>query len=128
MDPRALPQFAVRGVAYSQWAYWCSIVVAALSVIYIPPGSVRSAVLLTPILTACLCLAFSYWLYKASDEFVRSRLLMCVAVTAVVVASCSLGYFLLELVGFPRLSMLWINLLGWSVFNLQVLNAIYRSR
>ena len=53
---------------------------------------------------------------------------MCAAVTAVVVASFSLGCFFLELLGFPRLSMLWINLLGWSLFNLQVLYVIYRSR
>jgi hypothetical protein len=128
MDPKTLPQFAVRSVAYSQWAYWCSIVVAALSVVYIPPGSVRTTVLLTPILTALLCLFVAYWLYEACDEYLRSRLRMCVAVTAIVVASCSLGYFFLELLGFPRLSMLWINLLGWSVFNLQVLYVIYRSR
>jgi len=128
MDPRALPEFAVRSVAYSQWAYWCSLVIAALSVIYVPPGSLRTVVILTPILTASLCLAVAYWLYKASDEYIRFRLLICVVLTAVVVASCSLIYFFLELLGFPRLSMLWINLLGWSVFNLQVLYILHRSR
>jgi hypothetical protein len=69
-----------------------------------------------------------YWLYLACDEYVRFRLLRCVAVTAVAVAFCTLGYFFLELFGFPHLSMLWVNLLGWSVFNLQVLFVIFRSR
>jgi hypothetical protein len=128
MDGQSLPRAALRGVAYSQWAYWCSIVMATLSVVYIPPGSVRNAVLLSPILTAALCLFVAYWLYQASDEYIRVRLLLCVVVTAIIVASCSLGYFFLELVGFPRVSMLWINLIGWSVFNLQVLYVVYRSR
>jgi hypothetical protein len=39
-----------------------------------------------------------------------------------------LGYFFLELLGVPRLSMLWVNLLGWSVFSLQMLFVIFRSR
>jgi len=127
-DPNALPQIAVRSVAYSQWAYWCSLVVAALSVAYIPPGAVRIAVLLSPILTGLLCLAVAYWLYQACDEYIRYKLLKCVAATAVIIAFGSLVYFFLELLGFPRLSALWINLLGWSVFNLQVLYVIYRSR
>jgi hypothetical protein len=128
VDPQSLPPTALRSVAYSQWAYWCSIVIAALSTVYIPPGSIRTAVLLSPILTAALCLSVAYWLYRASDEYLRVRLLLCVAITAIVVAGCTLGYFVLELVGFPRVSMLWINLLGWSVFNLQVLYVMFRSR
>jgi hypothetical protein len=128
MDPRVLPQFAMRSVAYSQWAYWCSIVLASLSVFYIPPGSIRTAVILLPILTALLCVAVAYWLYEVCDEYIRSKLLRCVAVTAIIVAFASLAYFFLELLGFPRVSMLWINLFGWSAFNLQLLYVIYRSR
>jgi hypothetical protein len=128
MDGHSLPPAALRGIAYSQWAYWCSLVVAALSVVYIPPGSIRTAVLLSPILTGVLCLSVAYWLYQASDEYIRVRVLLCVATTAIVMACCSLGYFFLELIGFPRVSMLWINLLGWSIFNLQVLYVMYRSR
>lgn len=128
MDPQSLPSAALRSVAYSQWAYWCSLVIAALSMVYVPAGSIRTAVLLSPILTATLCFSVAYWLYLASDEYIRGRLLKCAAITAIVVASCTLGYFVLELVGFPRVSMLWINLLGWSVFNLQVLYIVFRSR
>jgi hypothetical protein len=92
-DPKTLPRLAVRSVAYSQWAYWCSIVVAALSVAYIPPGSIRIAVLMSPILAGLLCLSVAYWLYQACDEYIRSKLLQCVATTAVIVAFASLGYF-----------------------------------
>jgi hypothetical protein len=128
MDASALPRFWVRGVFYSQWAYWCSLAVAALSITYIPAGTIRAAVMLTPVLTAIFCVSVAYWLYEACDEYIQFKLLRCVAVTAVIVAFCTLGYFFLELLGFPRLSMLWINLLGWSVFNLQVLLVIFRSR
>jgi hypothetical protein len=128
MKPDALPRFAVSGVAYSQWAYWCSLAVAALSVIYVPPGSVRTAIILVPILPGLLCVSVAYWLYQACDEYLQFRLLRCVAITAVAVTFCTLGYFLLELLGFPHLSMLWVNLLGWSAFNLQMLFVVFRSR
>jgi len=127
-DPEALQRNALQGVAYSQWAYWGSLAIAAASVVYIPPGSVRTAVMLTPVLTALLCVSTAYWLYAACDEYLRQRLLRSVASTAIIVAFCTLGYFFMELRGFPHLSMLWVNLLGWSIFNAQVLFIILRSR
>jgi hypothetical protein len=99
-----------------------------LSISYIPPGSIRTAVMLAPIFAASLCVSVAYWLYQSCDEYVRQRLLRCMAITAVIVAFCTLGYFFLELLGFPRLSMLWVNLLGWSVFDLQMLFVIFRAR
>jgi hypothetical protein len=86
MEPAVLPRFAVRGVVYSQWAYWCSLVIAASSIIYIPPGSIRTVAMLTPVLTAFLCISVAYWLYKACDEYIRQRLLKCIAFTAIIVA------------------------------------------
>jgi|SRR5581483_1095730 len=128
MEPSVLPRFAVRGILSSQWAYWCSLAIAGLSMTYIPPGSVRTTVMLTPVLTALLCVSVTYWLYTDCDEYIRLRILRCAAVTAIIVAFCTLGYFFLELLGFPRSSMLWPNVLGWSVFNLQMLFVILRSR
>ena len=128
MEPDTLPHWAVRGVFYSQWAYWVSLLIAALSTTYIPPGSVRTLVILTPVLTALLCISVAYSLYQACDEYLRTRLLRCVTLTAVIVSLCTLAYYFLELVGFPRLSLIWINLLGWSVFNAQMLFVILRSR
>jgi hypothetical protein len=128
MERSVLPRFAVRGILSSQWAYWGSLAIAALSITYIPPGSIRTAVMLTPVLTALLCVSVAYWLYKDCDEYIRLRLLRCIAVTAIIVVFCTLAYFFLELLGFPRLSMLWVNLLAWSVFNVQMLFVILRSR
>jgi len=127
MKLTALPKFAVRAVAYSQWAYWSALACAALSVTYIPAGSMRTFVILVPILAAILCVAVASWLYTACDEYIRARLLRSVTITALVVALGSLGYFCLELLGFPRQSMIWVSILGWSIFNLQVLFVILRA-
>jgi hypothetical protein len=124
----ALPPYAVRGVAFSQWTYWCSLAIAALSVRFIPPGGIQTAVMLVPVLAAILSVSVAYWVYEACDEFVRIQLLKAVARTAILAACITLVYFFLELSGFPHVSMLWINLLGWSVFNLQVILIIRRSR
>jgi len=124
MEPRAMPKLAIRAVLYSQFAYWSSLACAALSVIYIPPGSVRTFVILIPVLTAILCASVASWIYAACDEYVRTRLLRSVTITALVIALGSLGYFCLELLGFPRQSMIWVSILGWSAFNLQLLFVI----
>jgi hypothetical protein len=128
MEPPYWPKFAVRGVVSSQWAYWCSLASAAMSVTFIPPGSVRTLVILTPTLTALLCVFIAYWLYRQSDEYIQLRLLRCVTITAIVVMFCTLGYFFMELFGFPHVSLLWVNLLGWSVFNVQLLFVVLRAR
>ena len=127
MKIATLPKFAVRGVVFSQWAYWSSLACAALSVLYIPPGSIRTLVILTPILAAILCASVASWLYSACDEYVRARIHRSITITALVVAFGSLGYFCLELLGFPRQSMIWVSILGWSVFNLQLLYLILRA-
>ena len=128
MASDAHPPYAIRGIVFGQWTYWGALGMAAWSYAYMPQGSTRTALILTPILPALLIVAVACWVYRACDEYVRSRILGCIAITAVIVAFCTLSYFVLELFGLPRLSMLWINLLGWSIFNLQMLYVILRSR
>jgi hypothetical protein len=84
--------------------------------------------MLIPVLAAILSISVAYWLYEACDEFIRIRLLRSVAVTAIIVALGTLGYFFLELTGLPRVSMLWVNVIGWSTFNLQLILVIRQSR
>jgi hypothetical protein len=123
-----LPRKMGLCIFYGQWAYWCTLAMAAYSYHYLPDGSIRSIVIVTPVLPALLILAVGYWIYAACDEFIRLRILKCVVITAIAVASGTLGYFILELFGFPRLSMLAVNLFGWSVFNLLMLYVLVRSR
>jgi hypothetical protein len=128
MTNQTLPRFAVSTVGYSQWAYWCSLVGAVMATLYIPAGSLRTFVVVTPALTAALCVAASFWLYEACDEFQRVRILRAITRTAVFVAAGTLVWFMFELAGYPRLSMLWVNIAGWSVFNLQMLMVIFSYR
>ena len=128
MELEAIPRQTVLAVASSQWAYWCSLVMAGLAVKFIAAGVARDAVMYLPFVTAFLCFAVAYWLYDAVDEYVRAAVLRCVVRTAVIVAVASLAYFIAELGGAPRLSMLWVNLFAWSVFNLQLITVVFRSR
>jgi hypothetical protein len=84
-------------------------------------------VILTPLLTAILCAAVASWVYSACDEYVRAKILRVTVITALAVALGSLGYFCLELLGFPRQSMIWVGILGWSAFNLQLLFVVFRA-
>jgi uncharacterized membrane protein len=128
MSTVSQPRSLFSGIAYGQWAYWCTLAMAAWAGIYMPSGSIRSVIIATPVLPAILIVAVSYWIYAASDEYFRVRLLKSAVVTMVAVGLCTLAYFLLELFGYPKLSMLWVNLVGMSIFNLQMLYLISRAK
>jgi|SRR3954464_9066951 hypothetical protein len=128
MKAETLPGFAVRAIGYTQWAYWWTLAGAVLAVAYIPAGSVRNFVVATPALTAAMCVAASSWLYQACDEFQRVRILRAITRTAIIMAAGTLVWFFLELAGYPKLSMLWVNIAGWSIFNLQMLMVVFSSR
>jgi hypothetical protein len=128
MKSELLPTSAASSVFYSQWAYWCTLAIAAFSYAHLPQGGIRTALLLTPVLPALLVGAVSYWIYRACDEYIRLRILSVVVITGLVLAALTLGYFFLEMFGLPRLSMIWVNLVGWSIFNLQMLFVVLRSR
>ena len=127
-DEVLLPRKIAFNIFCFQWAYWTTLGAAAWAWRYIPAGVVRSSLVLIPVLLALLIAANTFWIYDACDEFIRLRILKCVVITAIVVTSCTLGYFFMELGGFPRLSMLTVNLFGWSVFNLLMLHVIFRSQ
>jgi uncharacterized membrane protein len=93
-----------------------------------PSGSVRTVLILTPILPGLLICSVTYWLYETCDEYIRLRTLQAATLTAMFVAVLSMIYFFLELLGFPRLSMMWIHIVGWSVFDAQLLWLMLRSR
>jgi hypothetical protein len=123
-----IPRTAARTVFYSQWAYWCTLLMAGFGYSSLPRGNARTVLIATPTLTALLVVATTWWMYRACDEHIRLRILRAVALTGVIVVFATLGYFFLELSGYPRLSMIVVNLFGWSVFNLLLLYVVYRSR
>ena len=127
-DDALLPRRVGFTLFCLQWGYWTTLGMAAWLWHSMPEGIVRSSLVLSPVLLALLIVANAYWIYEACDEFIRLRILKCVVVTAIVVAASTLGYFFMELLGFPRLSMLAIHLFGLSVFNLSMLYVVIRSR
>ena len=119
---------AVKATLWSQWAYWCALGVAVWAYIVMPHGSVRTILILAPILPGLFIFAVTYWQYKACDEYIRFKTLQAGTITAVIVATLAMIYFFLELLGFPRLSTMWIQVVGWSVFDAQMLRLMLRSR
>ena len=71
-------------------------------------GTVRTALLLTPMIP----IGFAIWAiarqFRRMDEFVRLRTLESLAIAAAVTVGLSLTYGFLEGAGFPRLSMFWV--------------------
>lgn len=128
MNTDGLPRKAALGIFFGQWAYWCMLAVAAWSYRYIPQGSIRTTLILSPVLPAILIAAIAFWMYRACDEFIRLRILKCLVLTALAIAFGTLTYFVMELLDFPRLSMIVVNLFGWSAFNLLMIYVIARSR
>ena len=128
MNASPIPRFAVRGMLYSLWAYLCTLGLAGLAYFLLKPGSIRTTLILTPVLTAVLIVGVTHFVYRASDEYIRQRILKAIAATAAIVAFATLGYFCLELFGYPRQSMIVVNLFGWAVFSVLLLYVILRSR
>ena len=127
-DDALLPRKIAFNLFCFQVVYWMTLAAAVWGWRYMSAGVVRGSLAMIPILLALLIADNAYRIYDACDEFIRLRILKCVVITAIVVAAGTLGYFFLELSGFPRLSMLAVNLFGCSVFNLSMLYVIIRSR
>jgi hypothetical protein len=118
----------VKAILFSLWVYLCTLVMAAVAPRYLAAGHTREFVLLLPLLTLLLVVCITYWVYRASDEYIRHRILKCAAITGVILAFSTLGYFCLERLGYPQLSMIVVNLYGWSVFTILMLWVLYRAR
>lgn len=118
----------VTGIIFCLWTYLVTLVMAAVAPRYLAAGGTREMVLLLPLLTTLLVVCVIYWVYRASDEYIRHRILKCAALTGVLLAFSTLGYFCLERLGYPHLSMIAVNLYGWSVFTVLILGVLYRAR
>jgi FtsH-binding integral membrane protein len=118
----------VKGIIYCLWAYLVTVMMAAVAPRYLAAGGTREFVLFLPLLTTLLVICITYWVYRASDEYIRHRILKCTALTGIILAFSSLGYFCLERLGYPQLSMIVINLYGWAVFTILILWVLYRAR
>jgi hypothetical protein len=109
-----------------QWAYWVTFAMALWAMHHLGPGDARNVLVMTPVLPGILIIAWTSWVYRVCDEFIRARILAAAAATAMVVAAGSLVYSYLELTGLPRLSMAWVSNVGWVVFDAQMLRLLFQ--
>jgi hypothetical protein len=126
--PTRIYTLPVLAILLSLWAYLCTLIMAAVAPRYLAAGRTREFVLLLPLLLLLLVVGITYGVYRASDEYIRHRILKCAALTGVILAFSTLGYFCLERLGYPQLSMIVVNLYGWSVFTILMLGVLYRAR
>ena len=121
------PRWALKATLWTQWVYWCSVAIAFFAATSLPAGSIRSMLVLLPILPGILILSVTFYIYQACDEYIRHRAMMAVGRTAVAVALATMVYSYLELLGFPRLSMAWVHSFGWLVFIPQMVAVMLRG-
>src|SRR5262245_4858411 len=78
------------------------------------PSTLRTALLLIPVIPTMLGVWAIVRHFRRMDEFVRLRSLESIAFAAAVTAALAVTYGFLENVGFPKLSMFWV----WIVMGL----------
>jgi|SRR5580698_5392384 hypothetical protein len=127
-QPTRIYPLPVKLILFSLWIYLCTLITAAIAPRYLAAGHTREFVLVLPLLTLLLVVCVTYWVYRASDEYIRHRILKCAAVTGMILAFSTLGYFCLERIGYPPLSMIVVNLYGWSIFTILMLWVLHRPR
>lgn len=90
-------------------ALYCAVLFGSLFLAKkMDDGTVRTALLLTPVIPIGLAIWAIARQFRRMDEFVRLQMLEGLAIAAAVTAGLSLTYGFLEGAGFPRLSMFWV--------------------
>jgi len=97
-------------------AYVTACAAAAWALSSLPPGTLRTMVVLLPVLPGCYLIWMAAHLYRRSDEYIRLRVLQAIAWAATVTAVWTMAYAFLELAGLPKLSLGWVSTVGWGIF------------
>lgn len=124
----ATRRWHTNGILHGLWIYLATLGGAGLALAFLPEGNTRTALLVLPLFTAVLLIVITWLVYRGCAEHLRRKIQRCIARTAVIMALGTLGYFCLELMGYPRQSMIVVNLLGWAVFSVQLLFVLGRAR
>jgi hypothetical protein len=104
--------------------YLAALATATWALTSVSPGPLRTALTLAPILPGLALIGLTVHSYRLCDEYIRLCTLRAAAVAALVVATFSLIYFFLELLGLPRLSSAWFSNLVWFIFVAQMARLI----
>jgi len=82
----------------------------------LPPGTMRGALVLAPILPGLGLLWSTVLAYRRADEFVQREILLAGSLAALFTAAWTLVYAFLEPLGLPHLNMGFVHTFGWPVF------------
>jgi hypothetical protein len=104
---------------WTQFAYWGALFVAIWAYVALPHGR-NTGFLLLPIVPGLLVFAAAYLLYCGSDEHFRLRIPQATARTAVIIATLAMIYASMELAVLAKLSAVWVHLVGWCLFDIQI--------
>jgi len=114
---------------WSQVAFLCTWALCIWALLAMPPGGVlRTVLVLSPIPAGFVIYGVGCWLYFASDEYIRVRILMAATVSALVMSAFALVYSYLALLGFSQPPLYWVHNIGWAVFVVQMLRVIYSTK
>jgi hypothetical protein len=114
----------IRQFGLAMFVYLAALTFAARALNALGAGPLRTAVILAPILPGLSLIWLTVRAYGRCDEFIRLRILVAAAISAIVVAALALFYFFFELLGLPHLSTAWISNIIWAVFLMQMVRLI----
>jgi hypothetical protein len=114
----------MRQFGVAMVVYLAALATATWALTSVPAGPLRTSVVLAPILPGLALIGLTIRAYGRCDEFIRMRTLEAAALSAIVIAVCSLVYFFFELLGFPHLSAAWTSNVVWAVFVVQMVRLI----
>ena len=123
-DTRRVVVSWMRQFGVAMVVYLAALATATWALTSVPAGPLRTSVVLAPILPGLALIGLTIRAYGRCDEFIRMRTLEAAALSAIVMAVCSLVYFFLELLGFPHLSAAWTSNVVWAVFVAQMVRLI----
>jgi hypothetical protein len=89
---------------------------AMWALLRLPPGTMRSTLVLAPILPGLGLIWSTVLAYRRADEFVQREILLAGSLAALFTAVWTLAYAFLEPLGLPHLNMGFVHTFGWPVF------------
>lgn len=108
--------------------YLVAYVAALRAAMSLPPGTVRTMLILSPIAPGLFLIWNSVRWYRRCDEYVRLRILQATAVVAVFTAVWTLIYPYLELLGLPHLNVGLVHAFGWPIFMIAMVRLLVTGR
>jgi hypothetical protein len=113
---RLLLRFWLRQFGWWFFAYLLCYGLAMWALPNLPPGPLRTSLVLSPITPGLAMIFATVVAYRRGDEFVQREVLIATALAALVTAVWTLVYAYLEALGFPHLNVGFVHTFGWPIF------------